>query len=227
MSEGNDERSADLKYPAPDRDISFEILEADARDIPADDNTADLVVTSPPYWQKRDYGFDDQIGQEPTPEEFVDTILDCMDEWQRVLRPTGSIFLNIGDTYEKRSLTGVPEMLVQVAQEDGWLLRNKILWAKDGGMPEPAKNRLANRHEYVFHFTQDNDYYYDLFGYSKAFGNEGWIVREQGYVVSTLKEGPCKIKGVKSPVDGNRNLQGVIHSSSTVFNIVRSRSRWV
>jgi DNA modification methylase len=171
MSEGNDDGSTDLKYPAPDRDISFQILEADARDIPVDDNSADLVVTSPPYWQKRDYGFDEQIGQEETPEAFVDTIIDCMDEWRRVLRPTGSIFLNIGDTYHKRSLTGVPELLVQAARKDGWLLRNKILWAKDGGMPEPAKNRLANRHEYVFHFTQDNDYYYDLFGYSKAFGN--------------------------------------------------------
>lgn len=171
MSESSGEQSDDLQYPSTDRDLSFETHKADARDIPVEDNSADLVVTSPPYWQKRDYGFPEQIGQEETPEEFVATIVECMDEWRRVLRPTGSIFLNIGDTYEKRSLTGVPGMLIRAAKEDGWLLRNKILWAKDGGMPEPAKNRLANRHEFVFHFTQDNDYYYDLHGYSKEFGN--------------------------------------------------------
>lgn len=171
MSEGEEGQNDVLKYPPTDVAASFEVYEADAREIPVDDNTADLVVTSPPYWQKRDYGFDGQIGQEDTPQEFVDALVECLDEWRRVLRPTGSIFLNIGDTYRNLSLTGVPGLLVQAARENGWLIRNKIMWAKEGGMPEPAKNRLANRHEFIFHLTQDNEYYYDLHGYSKKFGN--------------------------------------------------------
>lgn len=165
------EDSQDLARPQPSQSPFHKIREADARDIPIEDDTVDFIITSPPYWQKRDYGFEEQIGQEDTPEEFIDTILDCLNEWRRVLKPTGSIFLNIGDTYHKRSLVGIPEMLMREAQKDGWLVRNKILWAKPGGMPDPAKNRLANRHEYIFHFTQDNDYYYDLFGYSKKYGN--------------------------------------------------------
>ena len=51
--------------------------------------SVDLVVTSPPYWRKRDYGVDGQIGQEATPAEYVSAMLACLREWRRVLRPTG------------------------------------------------------------------------------------------------------------------------------------------
>jgi DNA modification methylase len=158
-------------YPEADTSPTHEIREADARDIPLDDNSVDFIVTSPPYWQKRDYGFEEQIGQEDTPDDFVSVIIDALSEWQRVLRSHGSVFLNIGDTYEKRSLVGIPGMVAQAARDDGWLVRNEIRWAKDGGMPEPASNRLANRHEPIFHLTQNNDYYYDLWGYSHTYGN--------------------------------------------------------
>jgi len=160
-----------LNYPTPDEPSTYDTYEADARGVPLEDNSVDLVVTSPPYWQKRDYGFEDQIGQEDTVEDFAEVVVDCLDEWRRVLRPHGSVFLNIGDTYEKRSRAGVPWEVSQAARDDGWLVRNEILWVKDGGMPEPAPNRLANRHEYIFHFTQDNDYYFDLHGYSHKYGN--------------------------------------------------------
>ena len=160
-----------VQYPEMDRSPIHEVHEADARDLPLNDDSVDFIVTSPPYWQKRDYGFDEQIGQEDTPEEFVNVILEALSEWRRILRPHGSIFFNIGDTYEKRSLVGIPCMVAQAARNDGWLVRNEIRWAKDGGMPEPAGNRLANRHEPIFHFTQNNDYYYDLWGYSHEYGN--------------------------------------------------------
>lgn len=155
----------------PDISATHEIYEADARDIPIEDDSVDFIVTSPPYWQKRDYGVEDQIGQEETPEEFVEVIIDTLDEWRRVLRPHGSIFFNIGDTYDNRSLVGIPWMVAQAAREDGWYIRNEIMWSKDGGMPEPAKNRLANRHEFIFHLTQNKDYFYDLWGYSHEYGN--------------------------------------------------------
>jgi DNA modification methylase len=175
-----EEDSDVLKHPLPDQKAFLEINKADAGDlselIESDESilkedSVDFIITSPPYWQKRDYGVEDQIGQEETPEEFIDTMVECLSEWRKVLKPSGSIFVNIGDTYEKRSLVGIPEMLMQAANEDGWLIRNKILWAKPGGMPDPAKNRLVTRHEYIFHFTQNNGYYYDLFGYSNKYGN--------------------------------------------------------
>lgn len=150
---------------------SVTVIKGDARKIPLSDSSVDLIVTSPPYWRKRDYGLPDQIGQEATPEEFVAEIRKALAEWSRVLRPTGSVFLNIGDTYWKRALAGIPGRIEVAAAEDGWTLRNRIIWAKAGGMPEPARDRLANRHEYVLHFTKRRDYYYDLFGYSAQFGN--------------------------------------------------------
>lgn len=146
-------------------------INADAREIPLPGGVADIVVTSPPYWKKRDYGFAGQIGQESTPKEFAQTMVECMREWRRLLAPHGSVFVNLGDTYHNKSLAGVPGRVEAAAADDGWTLRNRIIWAKEGGMPEPAKNRLANRHEYILHFTMGANYYYDAFAYSERFGN--------------------------------------------------------
>ncbi len=148
-----------------------EIISGDARDMPLEDDSIDLIVTSPPYWKKRDYGTPDQIGQERTANEYVDNILTCLEEWRRVLRPMGSVFLNIGDTYHRRSLANIPARVEIAAAESGWLIRNRIVWAKESGMPEPARTRLANRHEYVIHMTLHGTYYYDLFGYSQLYSN--------------------------------------------------------
>lgn len=148
------------------------IVTGDARSTGLPDDSVDLVVTSPPYWQKRDYGHTDQIGQETTPTAYVTAMMACLNEWARVLRPAGSVFLNVGDSYFKRSLVGIPGRLEAAAVDAGWKVRNRIIWAKDGGMPEAAQNRLANRHEYVIHLALSADaYYYDLVGYSQAYGN--------------------------------------------------------
>lgn len=158
--------SWEQRLPPP----TWTIVTGDARETGLDDNSVDLIVTSPPYWRKRDYGHDDQIGQEPTPQAYVQSMMDCLNEWKRVLRPTGSVFLNVGDTYHNRSLMGIPGLLEFDAVQQGWLIRNRIIWTKDGGMPEPAKNRLANRHEYIIHLTLKPNYYYDLLGYSEYMG---------------------------------------------------------
>jgi DNA modification methylase len=147
------------------------VLSGDARYVPLSDGSVDLVVTSPPYWKKRDYGLAGQIGQEESADKYAEAILECLDEWRRVLRPTGSVFLNIGDTYHRRSLANVPARVELAAADHGWYVRNRIVWTKDTGMPEPARNRLANRHEYVIHMTLGGAYYYDLFGYSEVYGN--------------------------------------------------------
>ena len=145
---------------------------ADARSIPLREKSVDLVVTSPPYWLKRDYGIPGQIGQEATPEEYVGNLVDSMKEWRRVLSTWGSVFINIGDTYCNGTLASTPSRLEIAAQSDGWTLRNRIIWAKTAGMPDPAKDRLKNRHEHILHFTpKRRGYYYDQFGYATKYGN--------------------------------------------------------
>lgn len=146
------------------------VTNGDARATGLAENSVDLVVTSPPYWNKRDYGHQDQIGLEATPDAYVSAIMDCLDEWKRVLRPSGSVFLNVGDSYHNKSLVGIPGRIEFKAVDQGWSVRNRIIWAKEGGMPDPVKNRLANRHEYIIHLTYKRDYYYDLVGYSAAIG---------------------------------------------------------
>jgi len=149
-----------------------DIYISDARNIPIKNGDADIVITSPPYWLKRDYEVAGQIGQEATPDEYVDNLLECMKEWRRVLPPWASVFINIGDTYHNGSLASTPFRLEIAAQRDGWTLRNRIIWAKDAGMPDPAKDRLKSRHEYILHFTaKRRGYYYDQFGYAMKYGN--------------------------------------------------------
>ncbi|WP_423746625.1 site-specific DNA-methyltransferase [Haladaptatus sp. SPP-AMP-3] len=135
-------------------------------------NSVDLIVTSPPYWKKRDYGTQDQLGQESTPNEYIENLIDALEHWKTFLRPTGSIFLNIGDTYKNKSLTGIPGRFAKAAQDAGWTIRNEITWAKDNGIPSSAKDRLVPRHEPIYHLVLDKDeYYYDLHGYSNLYGN--------------------------------------------------------
>lgn len=149
---------------------SQQFIVGDARKTELPGASVDLVVTSPPYWRKRDYGHEQQIGQESAPAEYAASLLDCLREWRRVLRPTGSVFLNLGDTYLRKSLAGIPGRVEAAAADDGWLIRNRIVWVKDGGTPDPARNRLAGRHEYVLHLAPAARYYYDLFGYAEESG---------------------------------------------------------
>lgn len=178
------------------------IYKGDARRLPdaISENSVDLVVTSPPYWRKRDYGVKEQIGQEKTSEEYVAAIISALEDWRRVLRPSGSVFLNIGDTYWKKSLQGIPSLVEASARRAGWVLRNRIIWVKKGGMPDPAQDRLAGRHEYILHFAV-NGYYYDLFGYAQRYslGQKGanpgdvWEITPQRNLGKHLAPFPSEI----------------------------------
>lgn len=84
--------------------MSVLILRGDARRLPLADDSVDLVVTSPPYYALRSYTdggqhYDGQIGAEPTPSAYIDNLIACTAEWMRVLKPSGSIWVNLGDKY--------------------------------------------------------------------------------------------------------------------------------
>lgn len=158
-----------LEYPKPDRSYTHIVRKGDARNLPIADGSVDLIVTSPPYWQKRDYGYEKQIGQEPNAKEYVSNLMDALDEWERVLTNRGTILLNIGDKYRRKSRVGIPWKVAEAAKRNGWTIRSEIIWHKPNGVPNPAKDRFTNRHERIFHFTPRDGYYFDKFGYASVY----------------------------------------------------------
>ena len=122
----------------------------------------DTCVTSPPYWGLRDYGEQDQLGLEDTPEEFVENLVNVFREVKRVLKDDGTIWLNLGDSYlPNKQLGGIPWRVAFALQQDGWYLRQDIIWHKPGVMPESCTDRCTKAHEYIFFLSKQAKYYYD------------------------------------------------------------------
>jgi len=129
-------------------------------DLPSD--SVHCVMTSPPYWNLRDYGEEEQLGLEDTPEQFVENLVVVFDEVKRVLRPDGSLWLNLGDTYDDKELQQIPARVALALQDHGWILRNRVTWAKPNPMPQSVTDRLNDTTEAIFHLTPSHDYWYDL-----------------------------------------------------------------
>jgi site-specific DNA-methyltransferase (cytosine-N4-specific) len=180
--------------------------------LPSD--SVDLVITSPPYWGLRTYGLDHdadllerwrqvthdpsdppgyqwyrenggQLGLEPYPEWFVAHLAEILNCAARVLKPSGSLWINLGDTYfarwssirpdgrqglgrsprkRRRTPAGgirhdkqlllIPARFAIAMQEQRWILRNDVIWAKPGVAPRPEQDRLRLSHEHLFHFVK-------------------------------------------------------------------------
>jgi DNA modification methylase len=121
----------------------------------------DCCMTSPPYWGQRDYD-GGGIGQEVTPDEYVRQVLAVCGEVRRVLKPTGSFWLNVGDAYQDKNLLGLPwRIALALTGGQGWILRNSVVWNKVKGGPDNAKDKLRNVHEPLFHFVRSPRYHYD------------------------------------------------------------------
>ncbi|MBN2194055.1 MAG: site-specific DNA-methyltransferase [Polyangiaceae bacterium] len=130
------------------------------RRIPA--ATVDCVMTSPPYWGHRAYAAGG-LGQERAPKEYVDALVAHAIEIARVLKPTGSFWLNLGDSYRDKCLAGIPwRTALRLVDEVGFVLRNEVVWHKVKGGPDTARDKLRNVHEQLFHFVrQRRGYFYD------------------------------------------------------------------
>jgi DNA modification methylase len=148
-------------------------------------------VTSPPYWSLRDYGLEGQIGLEDSVHAYLDALVEAFHEVRRVLRDDGTLWLNIGDSYtsgnrtwrapdkknpgramdrrpptpdglKPKDLIGVPWRLAFKLQEAGWYLRSDIVWSKPNCQPESVIDRPTRCHEYVFLFSKNERYFYDI-----------------------------------------------------------------
>ena len=126
------------------------------------DNSIDFCMTSPPYWGQRQYAAEG-IGLEATYQEYIANLLRVFREVRRVLRSTGSFWLNIGDAYVEKQLLGLPwRVAIAMTDQQGWTLRNSVIWNKVKGGPDNSKDKLRNIHENVFHFVKSaKGYFYD------------------------------------------------------------------
>lgn len=128
--------------------------------LPAD--SMDCCMTSPPYWGKRQYA-EEGIGLERDYRDYVNALLAVFTEVKRVLKPSGSLWLNLGDSYADKKLLGLPwRVALALCDEQGWTLRNSVIWNKVKGAPDNTKDRLRNVHENLFHLVESpKAYYYD------------------------------------------------------------------
>jgi DNA modification methylase len=125
------------------------------------DDLVDTIVTSPPYYRQRDYQSPQQIGQEASVDTYVDRLVAVFSECRRVLKPTGSLWMVLGDKYINGCQLGLPWRVALALQEHEWILRSDVIWHKPNAMPSSVKTRPTTDHEYVFFMTQQQKYYYD------------------------------------------------------------------
>ena len=152
--------------------------------------SVDCCVTSPPYFGLRDYGEDNQIGLENTPDKYANTLVAVFKEVKRVLKDNGTLWLNLGDSYSgnnsrasnngragygkkregvfnktknipPKNLIGIPWRVAFALQNDGWILRQDIIWHKPNPLPESVKDRCTKAHEYIFLLSKSEKYYYN------------------------------------------------------------------
>src|SRR3990167_10443977 len=162
------------------------------------DECVDCVITSPPFFNLRDYGVEGQIGLEKTWQEYIKKLIDVFNEIKRVLKKEGICFVNLGDsyssigklcddfaredddkkwgkhdsnrgrsriqkgTYPEKCLMMIPERFAISMVDNGWILRNKLIWVKPNAMPESVEDRWKKAHEYFFFFTKNKKYFFDL-----------------------------------------------------------------
>ncbi len=134
------------------------------------DGSVDCAVTSPPYYRLRNYGEVGQLGLEESVSDYVDRLVKVCEEVARTLKPTGSLWLNLGDSFSRhvrhgapaKSLVMAPERVALALIERGWILRNKVIWAKPNPMPTSVKDRLTCSYEVIYCFARSSRVFYDL-----------------------------------------------------------------
>ncbi len=159
------------------------LLHGDALDVMRSMPTAivDCIMTSPPYWQQRTYA-GGGIGEEQSVEAYLKDLRAVFKQAHRVLKPRGSLWINIDDTYHQRSMQGVPWRLILGMVEDcGWSIRNDVIWRKSGGALNRADNRFGHRHEHLFHLVKQDDYHFD----ADAVRQYPTLARLDGEVIAT------------------------------------------
>jgi site-specific DNA-methyltransferase (adenine-specific) len=159
------EERTNAALPSSDLFSLDSVICGDARtaldEIP--NESVDCIVTSPPYWNQRDYGYDGQLGHEDDPSQYCFNLSRILEKASRKLKPRGTMWVNISDTYADGCLCGIPwEAMRMLRDYAGMPIRAEICWSKPNPVPESVKTRPSRSHEWVFMLSQaESDYFYD------------------------------------------------------------------
>jgi site-specific DNA-methyltransferase (adenine-specific) len=170
-------------------------------------------ITSPPYFNLRDYNISGQIGRESSIDAYIQKLMDVFRQVHRVLRNDGTFWLNLGDCYgaDKNRLL-IPARVALALQANGWWLRDEIIWTKPRTTPAPVKDRTVAAHEMVYMFTkQPKGYYYDYLA-----------IEEPAKYAGAVKDYTGKQKNVGNVAKAPGGVARII----TVRETKRKRSVW-
>lgn len=156
-------------------------IKGDARQVMAtiEDESIDCIVTTPPYWNLKKYNTESI--QAKTLDEYCNELLRVMAEAWRVLKPHGSLWLNLADVYDNRALQALPwRIAMRMMDLQGWTLRNDVVWNKPLGEYGSSLDHLRNVHEFMFHFVKSAENFYfaeaELRRYAKQIGEKANVM---------------------------------------------------
>jgi DNA modification methylase len=184
-------------------------------------------VTSPPYYGLRNYGCDAQIGLEPTPAQYVEELVGVFRHVRRVLRDDATLWLNLGDSYRKKQLLGIPWRVALALQSDGWILRSDIIWNKPDCVPDPVRDRPTLAHEHLFLLAKQPKYLCDMQQLREA------AVSSADPRPASAQRGTKALRIGQLPSGTNGNVGGNLgwrrpelgRNSRSVWSITRSSAR--
>lgn len=120
------------------------------------------IVTSPPYYDVRDYAEDGQWGKEKDPAMYLEHLRQLMSSLWRVLKSDGVAWINIGDCIIDESWYGFPEFFFANCRRAGWISVTKPIWFKRNAMPLSTPKRLSPKYEPFYGFAKSKDWYFNL-----------------------------------------------------------------
>jgi site-specific DNA-methyltransferase (cytosine-N4-specific) len=207
------------------------------------------VVTSPPYYGLRDYGHPRQYGLELAAEDYISHLRGVFREVHRVLADRGTCWLVVGDGYTANSdgsrrgrghprhqpptrpkarpasppknLLGIPWRMAFALQEDGWILRNAIVWHKPNAMPESVRDRLSCRHEHIFLLVKQRHYHFDLDPIRVPYVGDRALSRRAHHSANRA----TTARGVWPPIGGHRAGPGHSRSSTNHAGVPAGASK--
>ncbi len=125
-----------------------------------EDESIDCIVTTPPYWRRRQQRTEGITVS--SQEDFLDHLRDVMAQAWRVLKPEGSLWLNLGDDTTDGFVQCLPWRLVlDMIDQQGWHLVNEIIWNKIKTSPQGSQDHLRKVHESMFHLVKSENFYYN------------------------------------------------------------------